>query len=317
MKFLSLASTPAPADTAEKVADGAIKQLDIFGELFSTANIQNLLVIAVRIAVVVLVLLVFYRVTITLFKGAIHQQIRRTDVLGAQQLRTLSHLIQSILFYTCLFVGGFACMSILGFDMRGMAASAGVAGLVIAFVSQSIIKDWICGVFIIVDRQYQVGDVIKVGNTIGRVQRISIRDTVLVTDANHTVFVPNGSITEITNYSKLPPLYSIEIGVSYDSDIDEVKASLQRACDKVNDLYQDVLLEPCRVLGIQSFEASAVMMKVCFNSKPFEQYPILRQLREECKRALDADEINIPYDILTLVDNRTPVSDRKDDSSCQ
>lgn len=317
-KIAMASSSTDAAETAEKVADSAIKQLDIFGNLFSSENIQNLLVIATRIAVVVLVLVIFYRITITLFRGAINQQIKRVDVVGAQQLRTFSHLIQSILFYSCLFIGGIASMGILGFDMRGMAASAGVAGLVIAFVSQSIIKDWICGIFIIVESQYQVGDVVQLGTTLGRVQRISIRDTVLVTDTNQTVFIPNGSITEIINYSKLPPLYSLDIGVSYDADINGVKQALQKACDAVNEQFKDILLEPCRVLGIQSFAASAVMMRMCFNCKPFEQFAILRQLREEAKHALDAGGFEIPYDIVTVVEEKNNTTARKDDDpSCQ
>lgn len=179
-------------------------------------------------------------------------------------------------------------MSIFGFDMRGLATSAGIAGAALVLISQNIILDWITGVFILVERQFNVGDYIKVGDYTGEVQSISIRQTVLKTDYNETVTIPNGTIKVVVNYSKDPVTEFFDIRIHDASRLDEGKQALEAVCVRINHRFGEELVSPCRIMGVQEIVGTGLTFRLTFQSNKGDTYPILRALREECTRALTA-----------------------------
>ena len=207
---------------------------------------------------------------------------------GIKQLETARHMVQSIIFYSFIVIGLIAIMSIFGFDMRGLATSAGIAGAALVLISQNIILDWISGIFILVERQFNVGDYVKLGDYTGEVQSISIRQTVLKTDYNETVTIPNGGIKIVVNYTKDPVTEYFDIRIHDASRLDEGKQALEAVCAQINLRFDDMLTSPCRVMGVQKIVGTGLEMRLTFQSKKSDTYPILRALREECTRALTA-----------------------------
>lgn len=278
------------AETAESVADTAIDQLASFSELFSFFKLENIINIGVRLLVIVLVLTLSYRVVKYLLNRAYETRRNHGNVSESniKQLETARHMVQSIIFYSFILIGLIAVMSIFGFDMRGLATSAGIAGAALVLISQNIILDWISGVFILVERQFNVGDYVKLGDYTGVVQSISIRQTVLKTDFNETVTIPNGTIKVVLNYTKEPVIEYFDVRIHDASRLDEGKQALEAVCAQVNERFGDMLTSPCRVMGVQDIIGTGLIMRLTFQSIKGDTYPILRALREESTRSLTA-----------------------------
>lgn len=278
------------AETAESVADTALDQLESFSDLFAILKIDNLINIGVRLLVIIIVLTLTYRTIKYLLNRAYETRQHHGNVSesNVKQLETARHMVQSILFYSFILIGLIAIMSIFGFDMRGLATSAGIAGAALVLISQNIILDWITGVFILVERQFNVGDYVKLGDYTGEVQSISIRQTVLKTDYNETVTLPNGTIKVVLNYSKDPVIEYFDIRIHDASRLDEGKRALEEVCVAMNHRFNEKLISPCRVMGVQEIIGTGLTMRLTFQSKKGDTYPILRALREECTRALTA-----------------------------
>ena len=264
------------SETAESVADSAVDQLQSFGDLFSFLNINNLLSISVRVLVIVLVLGIAYRV------------VGRLSDDSMRQLETTRRMVLSVIFYATILLGAMAILSIFGFDMRALAASAGIAGAALVFISQNVILDWINGVFILVERQFSVGDYVRIGEYSGEVQSITIRHTVIKTDFNETVSIPNGDINIVVNYSQDPVTEFFDVRIHDATRLDEGKELLNRVCAVVNSRHEEQLVEPVHVLGVQEIIGTGAVLRLAFKSSKSATYPILRSLREESIHILSA-----------------------------
>ena len=280
-------------DTAETVADSAIDQLAAFKKLFSFLELGNLVDIAVRLVVIILVLTAVYRSLRYVLNRAYATRAHHVSAGSARQLETARHMAQSAIFYCFIILGIIATMSIFGFDMRGLAASAGIAGAALVLISQSIILDWISGLFILVEHQFNVGDYVKLGDYCGVVKSISIRQTVIITDNEETVTIPNGNIKVVINYSQAPVVQFLDLRIYDASRVSEGRAILARACDTINARYQEQLVEPCRELGVQDIVGPAVVLRIVFKSGKDDTYGILRALREEALKGLSAAHLQL------------------------
>lgn len=282
--------TDSASETAESVADSAVDQLQSFGDLFSFLNINNLLSIGVRVLVIVLVLGIAYRVVRTLINRAFkaRMMVGRLSDDSMRQLETTRRMVLSVIFYATILLGAMAILSIFGFDMRALAASAGIAGAALVFISQNVILDWINGVFILVERQFSVGDYVRIGEYSGEVQSITIRHTVIKTDFNETVSIPNGDINIVVNYSQDPVTEFFDVRIHDATRLDEGKELLNRVCAVVNSRHEKQLVEPVHVLGVQEIIGTGAVLRLAFKSSKSATYPILRSLREESIHILSA-----------------------------
>ncbi|MDO4280570.1 MAG: mechanosensitive ion channel family protein [Peptococcaceae bacterium] len=278
------------ADTAESVASNAIDQLKDLNSFFSLFKVDNLLGIAVRILVIVLVLTLSYRLVRFLLNRAYQTRYRYSHISGdsKRQLETARHMVQSIIFYCFLIFGAIAILSLFGFDMRGLAASAGIAGAALVFISQNMILDWINGVFILVERQFNVGDYVKIGEFCGTVENITVRHTVICTDHGEIVTIPNGDINTVVNYSKAPVTEYFDVRIHDASRLDEGERALLKICERINEQFKERLTSPCSLMGVQDIVGTGAVLRLTFSSSKADTYPILRALRAECIHSLSA-----------------------------
>lgn len=298
MELLLASSDPSLVDdvadtateTAETVADNAVDQLHMLGDFLSIFNLNNILSIGVRILVIVLVLGLAYRLVRMLVNRAYEARYKvgRLSEDNMKQLETSRRMVISVLFYAFIIIGVMAVLSIFGFDVRALAASAGIAGAALVYISQNVILDWINGIFILVERQFSVGDYVKIAEFCGEVQSITIRHTVIKTDFNETVSVPNGSIKIVVNYTQNPVTEFFDVRIHDASRIDDGKEALTKACAIVNHRFEKELVQPCRLLGVQEIIGTGLVMRMTFQSTKGDTYAILRALREESTRALGA-----------------------------
>lgn len=301
MELLLASSDPSLVDdvadtateTAETVADNAVDQLHMLGDFLSIFNLNNVLSIGVRILVIVIVLGLSYRLVRMLVNRAYEARYKvgRMSEDNMKQLETSRRMVISVIFYAFIIIGVMAILGIFGFDVRALAASAGIAGAALVYISQNVILDWINGIFILVERQFSVGDYVKIAEFCGEVQSITIRHTVIKTDFNETVSIPNGSIKIVVNYTQNPVTEFFDVRIHDASRIDDGKEALNKACAIVNHRFEKEMVQPCRLLGVQEIIGTGLIMRLTFQSTKGDTYAILRALREESTRALSAVDL--------------------------
>lgn len=136
-----------------------------------------------------------------------------------RRYRTILRLVQSIVSYVVYFSAILAILSAVNIDVKGLLAGAGIVGLAVGFGAQSLVKDVITGFFIIFEDQFGVGDYIKITSVEGTVLEIGLRTTKIKGAAGEINIVPNGSITDVVNYSINNSIAIIDVSVAYSSDI--------------------------------------------------------------------------------------------------
>ena len=198
----------------------------------------------------------------TMSRMALNEEQRSRSRQRAVTLGAMLESLVSILVWT---TAVFMILGEVGVSLGPLIASAGIAGIAIGFGAQSIVRDFLAGIFVIVEDQYGVGDVIDTGEAMGKVEEIGFRTT-RVRDQNGILWtVPNGVMTRVGNYSQIWSRSVFDIEVAYDTDLDHAMAVMKRVLDEVwNEQpgYATIIEEP-EVQGVQSFGANGVVIRAC------------------------------------------------------
>jgi moderate conductance mechanosensitive channel len=206
---------------------------------------------------------------------------------------TLTSLMHNIVRYTIYFIFILMSLQVLQFHIGTLLAGAGIAGLAIGFGAQSVIKDLLTGFFILFEDQYGVGDYVTINGQTGTVTQIGIRLTRLQVWTGEVESIPNGMVQQVTNYSRTNSLAVIDVGVNYNTD-------LKMAFDILNNILQEIkattpdLVGAVSVLGIQAFQADAILLRATAECKPMTHYGVKRLAQLKIKEAFDAAGIDIP-----------------------
>lgn len=185
----------------------------------------------------------------------------------------------------------------IGIAIGPILAGAGIVGLAFGFGGQYLIRDLISGLFIILENQYRIGDVVNIDNTGGLVEDISIRMTTL-RDLDGTVHhIPHGEIKNVSNLSKTFSRVNLNIGVAYDSDLEHVIKVINRTGEELaKDLqFRDSIISPPKFLRVDEFADSAIIVKILGDTRPLKQWEISGELRKRLKAAFDKEGIVIPF----------------------
>jgi small-conductance mechanosensitive channel len=184
-----------------------------------------------------------------------------------------------------------------GVEIGPILAGAGIVGLAFGFGGQYLIRDLISGLFIILENQYRIGDVVNINSTGGLVEDISLRKTRL-RDLDGTVHhIPHGEIKQVSNLSHGFARLNLNIGIAYDTDIDHLKEVInQTGIELAEDpAYKDSILTPPKFLRVDSFDDSSIVVKILGDTKPLKQWEIMGEFRRRIKIAFDREGIEIPF----------------------
>ena len=198
----------------------------------------------------------------------------------------------------------------LGLDLGPLIAGAGIVGLAIGFGAQSLVSDFIAGIFIIIEDQYGVGDIVDVGAASGTVEKVTLRTTVLRDIDGALWVVPNGEIRRVGNSSQLWARTVLDVDVAYDTDIDLAASVIKEVADSVwqEEVESATIIEEPEIWGVQSFGADAISIRLAVKTEPNEQWATGRLIRARLKKAFDANGIEIPFPQRTVWINQ--VSER-------
>lgn len=188
-------------------------------------------------------------------------------------------------------------LGLVGVDIAPMIAGAGIAGIAVGFGAQNLIRDVVAGLFILIEDQFGLGDVVEIDGVSGTVEALSLRATQL-RSANGTVwFVPNGQITQLGNMTKTWSAAVLDVDVAYEADIDQVRSVLEETARALagDPDYSPVMVEPPQVLGVESLGANGITIRVLMKVAAGQQWTIQRLLRERVKAALEDAQIEIPF----------------------
>lgn len=210
---------------------------------------------------------------------------------------TLIKLLENILTYAVYFTLIVAVLSKFGFDVGGLIAGAGVIGLAIGFGAQSLVKDVITGFFIVFEDQFAVGDEVQIGTFRGIVEEIGLRTTKVRSYVGEMYIIPNGTISNVVNYSVFNTIVTIDIKVSYESDIDAVENMLKGFLENLNYKYEELVKVP-EILGVQEISSDDLVLRIGVETIPMMQDDIARRIRRDLKEFLEQSGVDIPYPIV-------------------
>lgn len=214
-----------------------------------------------------------------------------------QRENTLSGIFGTITSVVLWIVAAIVVLQELGFNLAALATGAGLLGIVVGFGAQSMIKDFLSGMFIIIENQYRVGDVVAIGGHSGLVEDVTIRMTKLRDLDGSVYFVPNGEITTVKNMTLEHSGLVINVGVSYDTDIDEAKEVMNRVGRELADdpEWKSRVVEPVSYLRLDSFGDSSVNLMAVGKTVPIEQWNVAGEYRTRLKKAFEKAGIEIPF----------------------
>jgi small conductance mechanosensitive channel len=257
----------------------------------------------------IIAILIIAKVLIKIGEMAIHNifKIRNLSPLvksSGRREETLSKLLENILSYVVYFITFMMILSVLGINVQSLIAGAGIVGLAVGFGAKNLVQDIITGFFIIFEDQFSVGDHIRVGQFEGNVESIGLRTTKIKSWTGELYILPNGSITQVTNFSLNNSIAVVDIGISYGEDIERAEKVIKDSLKIMLDQYEDLIKAP-ELLGIQTMGATEVVLRIVAETFPMKQARIARVIRKDIKLLLDEQGIKVPPPRLVMYPSGT------------
>ena len=242
--------------------------------------------------------------------GFIQKAVRiavRPDGISSQEAEekrenTLIQIFNTTARIALLIITSLMVLEEFGVEIAPILAAAGIVGLAFGFGGQYLIRDIISGLFIILENQYRVGDIVSFDNASGTVQEISLRKTTL-RDLDGTVHhIPHGEIKKVSNLSKDFSRINLDIGVSYNTNLEHVINVINTIGTALaNDIeWQGSIILAPQFLRVNDFANSAIMLKILGETLPSKQWEVTGELRKRLKVAFDSEGIEIPFPQLVL-----------------
>lgn len=261
---------------------------------------QNELVRLLTSAVLIVALTALGLYVVRLVRRRLVAWSKAVDILHdarRQQLTTIIQILHWVLVVALVLSALLMLLSTFGIDITPILASAGVAALAVSLGAQTLIKDFIGGMLIILENQYAVGDFVAVSGVEGRVENITLRTTQVRALNGDLHVVPNGEARVLTNKTRGWSRVMLDVGVAYEEEMNHALSVLTAASEAFAqdpDFAPDIL-EPPEVLGPVSLGESAVIIRIAVKTAPGEQWKVGRALRKAVLAACERESVELPY----------------------
>ncbi len=223
--------------------------------------------------------------------------LRESSERSTQRTRTVGNVVGSLASILIYVIGIGMALAEFGVNLGPLIAGAGIVGVALGFGAQSLVKDFLSGIFMFIEDQYGVGDVIDVGEASGVVEVVNLRTTRIRSVDGTLWHVPNGEIRRVANKSQEWARTVLDIEVAYDTDIAHATEVIKRVADEVWEEAPDnaTILEEPELWGVEAFGDSAIAIRLVMKVEPSEQWATARLIRARIKEAFDAEGISIPF----------------------
>lgn len=268
--------------------------LNLFNDITSWIKINAYnLVITIIIILIAIVILVFFK----FITGKIKK-------IKNKRTYTVLKLVESILKYIIVLITFFVILGIWGFDVTEALVGVGIVILVIGLGAQDLIKDLIAGIGIVIDEQYDIDEIIEINGFKGKVLEIGLRTTKLVNTYGEIKTIRNGSITEVSNFSRTFSVAIVKVNISHSEDIDRVITLLDEDLPSIKENYPQIIEGPI-VTGVDNLTDNSVTLKITAKTECEEHYKVQRALLKRIKELFETKNIKIPYNKIVVCEEKT------------
>ncbi len=253
---------------------------------------------SIRLGAILLIALILNRLlrvlTRRLLPKAGSESLGRIARMREQHVKTLAGLLYSAGTAIILIGAVLTALPEFGFNVTPIAAAAGLASLAFGFGAQHLVRDFINGFFIIVEDQFIVGETVRVGTVVGRVEHLTLRRTVIRDIQGAVVTIPNGEIAQVANLSRDWGQVFVDVAVASQGSPDEALAALERVSAELrNDAaWSPVLVDGPRVLGIETFGPAGATLRLQLRTVPGRQDDAARELRRRIQIRFEQERIS-------------------------
>lgn len=284
-----LAQTPRPPRSPEPTPESAV-----------AAAAEGLPDFAITLITIGAIVAGTYLLTRLIRRGitrALERRVPEATTLADKRAQTMGAVLQAAVTAVLWTVAALLVLSEAGINIGPLIAAAGIGGVALGFGAQNLVRDVIAGFFVLFEDQYHVGDVVRIAGVAGRVEKVTLRTTVLRDLNGEAHTVPNGEIAVTTNLTKDFSRYVVDLPVPYDQDVDHVVAMVREVAEELrrDPAYAGSMLGPLEVLGVDSYGESQVVVKVYLETIPGKQWEVGREFRRRVKRSYDEHGISVPY----------------------
>lgn len=266
-------------------------------------NLLSALQVPIIIAIVFVVAYVGIRITYAVVdqlamtlvddSGFSNQYSRRTRL----RISTLSSVIKNVANFVWIALGFVLALYVTGVNLGWLLASVGIVGLAISLAAQNLIKGAVQGFFIILEDQFAIGDVVKIGDDAGIVENLNLRITQLRDTEGRLITIPTSDIARVANYSLHWSRADLKIPVHYNANIDHMLDITRQVGQEMqhDSRWGSLILEEPQVLGVDDFGDSAVIIRVWIKTQPMKQWDVSREYRRRLKQHLEDSQNEIPF----------------------
>jgi len=220
----------------------------------------------------------------------------------AQRFDTIARSLSTVAFLAIGVVAIVMVLAVWGVPIGPIVASLSVIGIAIGFGAQSFVKDLIAGIFVLIEDQYAIGDVVEIAGVSGTVEELRLRTTVLRGLDGSVYHVPNGAVRVAKNVTHEYSRLVIDISVAYEESIDRALTVIADEAESfsADEAWSGHLIEETRVLGVDELGESGVSIRVLLTTDPDERWTVKREFLRRIKNRFDAEGIEIPYPHITI-----------------
>lgn len=257
-------------------------------------------------------------VTRRLIPAAGAEGLGRIAKMREQHAKTLAGLLYSA--GTAILIAGAILTALpeFGFNITPIAAVAGLASLAFGFGAQHLVRDLINGFFVIVEDQFVVGESVRIGTVVGRVEHLTLRRTVIRDLQGAVVSIPNGEISQVANLSRDWGQLFVDVALPSDTSTDAALAALERVSGelRMDAAWSPVLVDGPRVLGIESFGPASITLRMQLRTIPGRQDDAARELRRRIQDRFEQEHIRWScVQRMEVVGSEFPLSSQKPSNS--
>lgn len=281
--------------TTFSVTNTDAAQSQVISGLSAASSIQAAVIILVTLAFYVLGSMIVRYFVKNAVQRTRHKTWHRKDIEKRQ--RTLVAVMTSIWQILVIFVGGFQLLKIVfpGIDTAPLFASAGIIGVAIGFGSQTLVKDFLSGIFIISENQYRVGDIIDINGSTGTVERIGARSTVIRDMDGNVHYFPNGTIQHVINKTMGYSMARFTIGVHQSNELEDIIALINETGKTLagEEKWKNKIIDAPSFESIGEFTASTVNLQISGKTQPSDQWSVTAEMRRRLLVAFEKNKIEL------------------------
>lgn len=276
------------------------KSINNYLQKFELGKLNDWIDLLVNLIDVVIIALIAWGISIAVRKIILlitKRMIASSSVEDKQRVNTLSRVFRYI---SSIIISGIAVISILaelGVSVAPLLATAGVAGIAVGFGAQSLVKDYFTGFVMLIENQIRQGDIVEIANKGGYVEEVTLRYVRLRDYEGAVHYVPNSSITVVTNKTRHFAYSVIDIAVSYQSDLQQVYKVMNEVANELQESieFKNKILGNLEIAGLESLTDSSMIIRSRMKVSAQFQGQIRREFQERLKMAFDNNRIEIPY----------------------